>query len=244
MFLGKQRQVKWAGLAVIAIAALVFVSSPVLAASQIHFDIDSETPGSISWAGGLNPLVGTDIEVDQVIGLGTPQLSGTAYNLIGGLLSFQTGGYVSYTPGTNINQWEFAGGGSLAITGSVDFAGDAPDIAHTTLMSGVFIYNGVVNLEHNFNSNEWLVTFASFNDDKNDLLLERYGMPDVPYYGDFNISFEVQGDSNLLDGFASTNVLSGDISNYPVPIPASALLLGSGIVGLIGFGKRMRKKVF
>ena len=28
-----------------------------------------------------------------------------------------------------------------------------------------------------------------------------------------------------------------------VPIPASALLLGSGMVGLIGFGKRMRKKV-
>jgi hypothetical protein len=30
----------------------------------------------------------------------------------------------------------------------------------------------------------------------------------------------------------------------PVPIPASALLLGSGMVGLIGFGKRMRKKNF
>jgi len=29
-----------------------------------------------------------------------------------------------------------------------------------------------------------------------------------------------------------------------VPIPASALLLGSGMVGLIAFGQRMRKKVF
>ncbi len=36
-------------------------------------------------------------------------------------------------------------------------------------------------------------------------------------------------------------VLAHDISQ--VPIPASALLLGSGIVGLIGFGKRMRKRV-
>ena len=30
----------------------------------------------------------------------------------------------------------------------------------------------------------------------------------------------------------------------PVPIPASALLLGSGMVGLIAFGKRVRKRVF
>ena len=29
----------------------------------------------------------------------------------------------------------------------------------------------------------------------------------------------------------------------PVPIPASALLLGSGMVGLIAFGQRMRKKI-
>ena len=241
MFLGKQRQVKWAGLAVIAIAVLVFVSSPVLGAqSQIHFDIDATTNGSISW-GGLptDSLIGLNIEVDQVIGINTPLLSGTPYNLINGLLNFQTGSFVSYTSGPLMNQWEFGGGGSITLTGTADLP-SLPDPSGT-LMSGEFIYNGVVNLEHNIGTNEWLVTFASFNDDKNDLLLQKYGMPDVPYYGDFNISFEVDGDSDLSDGFTSTQVLSGDISNYPVPIPASALLLGSGIVGLIGFGKRMRK---
>lgn len=41
---------------------------------------------------------------------------------------------------------------------------------------------------------------------------------------------------------------SNDIGIYtsdiaPVPIPASVLLLGSGLAGLIGFGKRMRKRV-
>ena len=39
-----------------------------------------------------------------------------------------------------------------------------------------------------------------------------------------------------------TIAITSDIA--PVPIPASALLFGSGMVGLIGFGKRMRKKVF
>ena len=43
------------------------------------------------------------------------------------------------------------------------------------------------------------------------------------------ITFEVSADCDYI---------------APVPIPASALLLGSGIVGLIGFGKRMRKKIF
>ena len=39
-------------------------------------------------------------------------------------------------------------------------------------------------------------------------------------------------------------VVANDDDNVaPVPIPASALLLGFGMVGLIGFGKRMRKKI-
>ena len=45
------------------------------------------------------------------------------------------------------------------------------------------------------------------------------------------------------------NYGSDDVSIYtsdiaPVPIPASALFLCSGMVGLIGFGKRMRERVF
>ena len=50
------------------------------------------------------------------------------------------------------------------------------------------------------------------------------------------------GDSYILShNDINIEVLTHDIQ--PVPIPASALLLGSGIVGLIGFGKskRMRK---
>ena len=76
MLLGKQSQrvsAGWPGLVLVAIATFILVSSPMLApASQIHFDIDTLTAGTISWAGGDSPLVGTDIEVDQVMGLDTP----------------------------------------------------------------------------------------------------------------------------------------------------------------------------
>lgn len=45
-----------------------------------------------------------------------------------------------------------------------------------------------------------------------------------------------------INGEFAISVLTSDIA--PVPIPASFLLLGSGLVGLIGFGKRMRKNIF
>ena len=61
----------------------------------------------------------------------------------------------------------------------------------------------------------------------------------------------------FLDGYILTNgefppIINGDSDDQmavgifnadPVPIPASALLLGSGMVGLIAFGQRMRKRV-
>lgn len=80
---------------------------------------------------------------------------------------------------------------------------------------------------------DWSVTFASFTDEKHEDLTNFYGMPSGLYNGNFNISFEVE-DSNPADGFASSDVLSGDISNYPIiPAPAAAWLLGSGLIGLV-----------
>ena len=40
----------------------------------------------------------------------------------------------------------------------------------------------------------------------------------------------------------SSDILITTSDAAPVPLPASVLLLGSGLVGLIGFGKRMRKR--
>ena len=238
MVLRKQIQAKWAWLAIFVIA--VFVSSPVfVTASQIHFDIDVVNSGQVSWEGDENPLVGTGINVTEVTGLNTPSNSSSMNIINDGLLNFRTGPLQSYSSYGDIHTWIFNGGGYVNVTGSIPDMG----IAETTLMSGVFSTAGTTYLDFNSNDNCWFVAFAGFTDKKNEELLNYYGMPKVDYYGNFNISFEVQGYADVFDGFVSTHVLSGDITNHPVPIPASALLLGSGIAGLIGFGKRIRKRV-
>lgn len=161
-------------------------------------------------------------------------------------MDFITGGCLGSASVGNAHSWTFDGGGTLTLIGGVDTSGDgeADIIAEgTSLMSGTFLVGGVTHLDYYSGTEKWFVTFAAFTDEKNEDLLDYYGMPHVDYYGNFNISFEVTGDNNVFDGFTSTQVLSGDISNYPVPISASALLLGSGLVGLIAFGQRMRKRV-
>ena len=67
------------------------------------------------------------------------------------------------------------------------------------------------------------------------------------FFGDGTSSYYIYDLTVIETGEVyQLNHASSDISIYtsdvaPVPIPAGALLLGSGIVGLIGFGKRMRR---
>lgn len=58
----------------------------------------------------------------------------------------------------------------------------------------------------------------------------------------YDLTLIESGEVYRLSHFSSDiNIVTSDAT--PVPIPASALLLGSGLVGLIGFGKRMRKRL-
>ena len=52
----------------------------------------------------------------------------------------------------------------------------------------------------------------------------------IQWSGGLTLNIEIVSTNSNPDGLAP-----------PVPIPASALLLGSGMVGLIAFGRRMRK---
>jgi hypothetical protein len=86
------------------------------------------------------------------------------------------------------------------------------------------------------------VAISAFTDFKNPDLVAFYGLPaGVPYVGNFNISFSAAG--SPPDAFSSTTVLSGDITNSPIPEPAALTLVGSGMIGLAGFARRKLFKI-
>jgi hypothetical protein len=40
--------------------------------------------------------------------------------------------------------------------------------------------------------------------------------------------------------FSSIRVLSGDVFNTPVPLPAAIWLLGAGLIGLVGVRRKLQ----
>ena len=227
---------KFLVLAFVAVMMMSFAGG--LQAAILDFSVISPTSGTISYAGGDNPLVGTDISVDLVAGIDTPLNTGVNVALSGALLNFTTGNLTASTS----NTWTFGGGesSSIILTGGVDLdgggigAGDIPE--GTTLFTGTFGSATVLLL-----SGEFRIAGSSFGDTKDADLAAYFGLGDVvDWSGNLNISFNASG--SPPDGFTSSEILSGDITNTPVPEPGTMMLLGSGLVGLAGWGRKKFRK--
>lgn len=208
---------------------------PTQAAPVLDFGITAPTAGSIDYTGGVNPLSGVGIEVDNIVGLDTSSNNNIVSDCIGCSLDFMTGGF----SGVSGNSWVFTGGGTITVTGAVDFPGATADIpAGTTLLSGSFSEAQVVDLGGN--AFEFQIVAGAFTDTKDPELLAFYGLPDVNYVGGLNISFQVSGTAAPGDAFTSAQILSGDITNQPVPVPAAVWLFGSGLLGFTMVGRRRK----
>lgn len=158
--------------------------------------------GTLSWAGGDAPLVGTDIRIGVVTGVGTP--ASKPATPIGptppgwGTLNFTTGPHVDFNPTTGVHT--FRGDGNITISGSAPEAGIQDSV---TLLSGTFFGatigpNGRVNLGT-----------ADGQGSTNSALLSYFGLPDVS--SDVNMFFTTAGLSASDAGFVRS-VLSTEVA--------------------------------
>lgn len=208
--------------------ALLGASTRPAMAMQLNFNIVAPTTGSISYNGTGGALIGTNIDVDNVVGLSTPANANVTSTCLSCTLNFTSGLNTSAGGGT----WQFGPGGSISVTGGVDFQGSIPDISlRSTLLTGTFSSATVSD------AGVFEVTFGSFTDVKHPSLLSYYGMPGGNYDGSLTILFSaVVGPGNAIN---STSLFGGSIANIAaVPVPAAAWLFGSGLLGLYSAVRR------
>ncbi|MBA3035267.1 MAG: PEP-CTERM sorting domain-containing protein [Desulfobacterium sp.] len=229
------------------ILAILFLGSFLMVGSasalSLDFGVIAPSTGLISYAGGNNPLIATNVSVDNVVGLDTSANNVIPLNIINGKLSFTTGALTS--------AWNWGGGVNtiITLTGAVDANNDgdlfdAGDLSDRILMSGSFGSASVA-----YFGNSFYISGGAFNDQKDIDLLNLFEMPIyfpntttlLPYVGNFNISFDAAF-TQTGAAFTSTRINSGDIVNSPVPEPATMMLLGMGLLGLGAIGRKKLKK--
>lgn len=220
-------------IAILALVALVGMTSTVQAQPLVDFTVPASNPGaSISYAGGANPLVGSNIRITEVTGLGTPLNDLVSQAVTSGVLNLTSG---NFTGSSGSGNWQFGVGpvNGITITGAVPGAGIG---SSTTLLQGTILSASVTAGAGNFK-----VAVDAFINTIDPTLASYYGVL-VNAAGSFNIGFQAPG--TAPGAFSSTRVTSGDVLSTAVPAPGFLVLLCSGgAASLFGYAWRRAKAV-
>ncbi len=237
--------------------ALLLASAPAaLAQPVIDFDIPSvKTPpgsagGVLSFGGGSLPLLGTSIQVKSAVGLDTPLkanfvLDCGAVNPITGLFA-PAPCLLNFTTGPHTASWLFGPNPSpTAITltgGLVDNSGITP----TTVVPGAStIFSGRVSSAQilDLPTRVWVENFI---DTKHPDLTAFYGTGQGLYAGEVTgVAFTiVPSGAAVGDPFSSSKLFSGNITNTPIPEPATGILFASSVLPGLMLIKLARRRQF
>ena len=233
-------------LVVASLSTTILSFSHTTISQQLDFGIESPTSGSISTKKEVESdslwLAGERIDVDNLFGINTPLNNGVSTDCDACLLNFDTGNLSSFD--SSNSQWTFTGGGTISITGGLDFVNNevVADIAPgSQLLTGTFVEATVISLATG--GFEFAILGASFEDVKHPSILDYYGFnPNSQFVGGLNISFLIDEPPTSEGEFSSNTLFSGNLVNNvaAVPLPATFLLMLTSLAGL-GFTARRKR---
>ena len=162
-------------------------------------------------------------------------------SLIGGILL----SFLCYLPNANactITNWE-------VLSNTINYLNLGPDKNYTIMLSADSTASSDDIAVTGYSSGGSLIytNYPAANVTLTNTASETITLSGQDYY-----LYVLDGDNNCIDytvvdlNYGMYELVSGDvvfaqIDARPVPIPPSALLLGSGMIGLIGFGVRRRR---
>ncbi len=208
-----------------AFAVLLFAGL-ASANAQLDFSLPAFGAGSISYNPGSGSITGTGIQVTSIKGTDGTLHNDQSIGCNSCVINFTSGSLVSVASGL----YTFASGGTFTLVGSV-LGGPV-----TSLLSGVF---SSATLQ---TAGGYAFETALFTTAVSKAITDYYGMPATPpnYAGGVAIMF---GASYGAGGSITSSTLFGGTvgATAVAPEPATIVLLGTVLLGLVALERRRQK---